>query len=106
VARIDVIRKIVEASPNDPFARYGLAMELANLGQLAEADAAFVELEQRSPDYAPQYLMHFNLLVKMDRKPEARALGARGVEALRKKGDGHALGELESALQNLPHDDD
>jgi predicted Zn-dependent protease len=101
VARIDAIRKIVESSPNDPFPRYGLAMELKNLGQLDEAEAAFVELEARCPEYVPQYLMRFNLLVEMGKKDEARAVGKRGVEVMRKKGDGHALGEMEGALEGL-----
>jgi hypothetical protein len=100
-ARADAIRKIIDATPNDPFPRYGLAMELKNSGSLDEAHAAFDELERRFPDYAPQYLMHFNVLVALERKPDARALATRGLVAIRKKGDGHAAGELEGALAAL-----
>ena len=42
----------------------------------------------------------------MHKLADARAVYENGIAAARKKGDGHALGELESALQNLPNDDD
>jgi hypothetical protein len=101
MSRAEAIRKIVASSPNDPFPRYGLAMALKGEGKLDEAHDTFVELEQRFPDYAAQYLMHLNLLVHMGRKEEARAVGERGAVAIRKKGDAHALGELEAALAQL-----
>src|SRR5438128_2056914 len=105
-SRLDAIRKILEQAPNDPFPRYGLAMELKNLGRLHEALDAFAELERRHPDYVPQYLMHFNLLVTHKRKDDAKALAARGLAAARKKGDGHAAGELQAAVDQLDETDD
>src|SRR5262249_26557117 len=99
------IKKILEKQPNDPFPRYGLAMEYKNNGQAEEAHAAFSDLEARHPDYVASYLMHGNLLASMHKLPEARAVYEKGIAAARKKGDMHALGELESALQNLPVDD-
>ena len=103
---IDAIKKIIAVQPNEPFPRYGLAMELKRLGRLDEAHEAFEEMERRFPDYTAQYLMHTNLLVELKRKEEARAVGERGVEAARRKGDAHALGELQSALDNLEYIED
>jgi tetratricopeptide (TPR) repeat protein len=105
MSRIDAIKKIVEQQPNDPFPRYGLAMEYKNAGRAEEAHAVFAELEARHPDYVAQYLMHGNLLASMQRLDEARAVYERGVAAARKKGDAHAAGELQGALDNLPQDD-
>jgi predicted Zn-dependent protease len=105
MSRIDAIRKFLEKSPNDPFPRYGLAMELKNAGQLDEAHTEFEELERRFPDYVPQYLMHHNVLVALKRKAEAKSVGERGCEAARRKGDAHALGELEAALEALAYGD-
>lgn len=104
LTRAEAIRRIIATSPSDPFPRYGLAMELKNTGQLDEAHAAFEELESRFPDYPAQYLMHFNVLVGLGRKPDARAVAERGLVALRKKGDQHALGELQGALDQLDDD--
>ena len=106
MSRIDVIKKICQSQPNDPFPRYGLAMEYKNAGQADEAHATFVELEARHPDYVASYLMHGNLLASMHKLDDARAVYQAGIGAARTKGDMHALGELESALQNLPTSDD
>lgn len=106
MSRIDAIKKIVEQSPNDPFPRYGLALEYKNAGRAEESAAAFAELEQRHPDYVPQYLMYGNLLASMQRTDDARGVYERGIAAARKKGDSHALGELQGALDGLTNRDD
>jgi tetratricopeptide (TPR) repeat protein len=101
MSRLETIRKIVEQSPNDPFPRYGLALELKNAGQKDEAHACFEELERRHPTYVPQFLMHANLLSEMRRVDEAKAVLERGIAVGRKAGNAHAVGEMESALQQL-----
>ena len=98
---LEVLRKFVDKNPNDPFARYGLAMELKKQGQTDEAEAAFAELEQRNPDYVAQYLMRANNLTEAGRRDDARAVMTRGIAAASKKGDAHALGELQQALAQL-----
>jgi predicted Zn-dependent protease len=105
MSRVDAIRKIVEQSPNDPFPRYGLAMELKNLGQHDEAHAVFEELERRHPDYVAQYLMHANLLTTLRRTGEAKACLERGIGAAQKARNAHALGEMQEALRQLSGDD-
>jgi predicted Zn-dependent protease len=99
--RLEAIQKIVAQSPNDPFPRYGLAMELKNAGRHDESHAAFEELERRHPDYVPQYLMHANLLGAMNRVDEQRAVLTRGIAVAGKRGDAHALGEMQQALDAL-----
>jgi predicted Zn-dependent protease len=106
MSRIDVIKKILEKAPNDPFPRYGLAMEYKNAGMADEAHVTFTELESRHPEYVASYLMHGNLLASMHKLDEARAVYRNGIAAARKKGDAHTLGELESALQTLPDHED
>ncbi len=101
MGRLDVIRKIVAQQPNDPFPRYGLAMELTKTGQHDEAEQAFAELEQKFPDYVPQYLMRANLLIEMKRGEDAKGVLQRGIAAAQRKGDGHALGELQAALDGM-----
>lgn len=96
-----MIRKVIEKTPNDPFARYGLAMELRSLGRHDEALAAFTDLATRLPDYVPQYLMHAQLLVQLGKKDEARAVAEAGVTIAKKRGDAHAAGELGALLDDL-----
>ncbi|MCB9569061.1 MAG: hypothetical protein H6710_17920 [Myxococcales bacterium] len=87
--------------PNDPFPRYGLAMELKKLGRLAEANQAFAELLDRHPGYIPAYLMAGNALAEAGDAAAAIAVLERGVAAATAAGDDHARGELEGALAAL-----
>ena len=99
--RIATFKSFIARSPSDPFPRYGLAMELRSQGNLPEAWTAFSELLEGFPDYVPTYLMAGGTLVGLGRKDEAAAVYRRGIEAATRKGDGHARGELESALQEI-----
>ena len=56
--RLASIRAYVESRPDEPFPRYGLAMEYAKHGLLTEADAEFQELKRRHPDYIATYYQH------------------------------------------------
>jgi tetratricopeptide (TPR) repeat protein len=99
--RIATFKSFIQRSPTDPFPRYGLAMELKGRGDLDGAWAAFAELLAQFPDYVPTYLMAGGTLVALGRRDEAGDVYRRGLEAAAKKGDRHALGELESALAEL-----
>lgn len=99
--RLAMLQQFVAQKPDDPFARYGLAMELKKRGLLAQANAVFVELMSRHPDYVPAYLMAGNTLLADGDRDGARDVFARGVAAANRAGDDHALGELEAARAAL-----
>ena len=46
---------MVAQNPADAFARYGLAMELVNSGQMESAVAEFRALLEHNPNYAAGY---------------------------------------------------
>jgi tetratricopeptide (TPR) repeat protein len=99
--RLANFRSFIARSPQDPFPRYGLAMEHRTRGELAEASAAFAELVEQFPAYVPTYLMAGGTLVALGKKDEAAAMYRQGIEVATKAGDQHARGELESALGEL-----
>ncbi len=99
--RLANFRTFITRSPQDPFPRYGLAMEHRTRGELAEAWAAFEDLLAQFPTYVPTYLMAGGTLVSLGRKPEAADLYRRGVEVASSAGDQHARRELEGALAEL-----
>lgn len=99
--RLGMLRTMVDARPDDPFPRYGLAMELAKQGEHEEADRAFATLVEQHVSYVPTYLMYGNLLVRMGDRDRAASIYGRGIEAARAAGDEHALGELEAARAEL-----
>jgi tetratricopeptide (TPR) repeat protein len=96
--RIATFKTFISRSPQDPFPRYGLAMEHKGRGDLAEAWAVFSELIQQFPDYVPTYLMAGGTLVGLGRKDEAIGVFQKGIEVASRHGDQHARGELEQAL--------
>lgn len=99
--RLAMLQQFVAQRPDDPFARYGLAMELNKRGLPAQANAVFVELMSRHPGYVPAYLMAGNALLAQGDRAGARDVFTRGITAARDAGDAHALGELEAARAAL-----
>lgn len=99
--RIESMRRFVEARPDEAFPRYGLAMECAKQGQLEEADAEFTELRRRHPDYLPAYYQHGMLLVRLDRKAEARSTIEQGIRLSSEQGNDHAREQLEAMLDEI-----
>ena len=95
------LRKFVEASPEEPFPRYALALELKAGADAAGAAAELQELLRIAPDYLAAYLQLGMLLQTLGRAAEARQALAAGQELARRKGDGHTLSELTAALEAL-----
>jgi predicted Zn-dependent protease len=96
--RIATFKTFISRSPQDPFPRYGLAMEHKSRGELAEALGVFADLMKQFPDYVATYLMAGGTLVAMGRKDEAISVFRQGIEVASRRGDQHARRELESAL--------
>jgi predicted Zn-dependent protease len=105
VERIDMLKDFVAKNPNDPFPRYGLAMEYKNAGRLSEAEAEFAGLRQAFPDYVPAYLHAGNVARALKQRERAESIYRAGIEAATRKRDQHARGELEAALAELDLDD-
>ena len=101
MARIDVLKSMVEQNPADAFARYGLAMEYANSGDLDQAMTEFQQLLAASPDYAAGYYHAGRTLEKLGRIDEARAMYEQGIAVTSRTGDAHTRGELQAALDLL-----
>jgi len=99
--RIEQLRKFIVASPDDPFARYALALELKGKGDASAAARELHELLERKPDYLAAYQQLGMLLTTLDRVEEARDALVRGQEIARRQGNTHTLSELTQALETL-----
>ena len=88
--------------PANAFARYGLAMELVNSGELKSAIVEFRALIEHNPNYAAAYFHGGQALEKLGRLEEARAIYEHGIEVTARTGDQHTRGELQAALDLLP----
>ncbi len=96
--RIAAFRAFVAKSPDDPFARYSLAMALRSGGRGAEAADEFQEVRRRRPDYVPTYLMLGQTLEALGRAAEAAQVYEAGFAAAGRANDNHARDELGQAL--------
>ena len=96
--RLEILKSMVEQNPNDTFARYGLAMEYRNAGDLSSAIAEFRTLIAANPDYSAAYYHGGQALERMGNAGEARTMYLQGIEASTRKGDLHTRDELRAAL--------
>lgn len=99
--RLEVLQNMVAQNPNDSFARYGLAMEYANSGDLERALGEYRALLAADPNYSAAYYHGGRTLEKLDRIEEARALYREGIEATTRSGDLHTRSEIQAALEEL-----
>jgi tetratricopeptide (TPR) repeat protein len=99
--RLETLKSMLARNPLDSFARYGLALEYRTAGDLDSAIAEFEALMSAAPDYVPAYYQAGQTLELRGRPEEAREVYRRGLEAAARKGDAHARGEIEAALDLL-----
>jgi predicted Zn-dependent protease len=96
-----MLKEILAQNQGDAFARYGLAMEYANLGQTDSALAEFGQLLTTHPDYTAGYFMAAQTLVKAGRPGEAIARLKEGIASAQRTNNQHALSEMQALLVEL-----
>jgi len=99
--RIAMLNEILAQNPTDAFARYGLAMEHSNAGDLASALSEFKKLLEAHPDYTAGYFMAAQTLVKDNRMEEAKRMLTDGISSARRTGNNHAQSEMTAMLSDL-----
>lgn len=99
--RIAMLSEVLGQDPNNAFARYGLAMEYSNSGQLEQALDEFHKLLSANPDYTAGYFMAAQTLMKCERPEEARKMLQDGIVTAQRKGDGHAQSEMQAMLDEI-----
>jgi len=99
--RIALLTEVLAQNPTDAFARYGLAMEYSNSGEVERALEEFGRLLATHPDYTAGYFMAAQTLAKAERTEEARKMLVDGIACARKTGNGHAQSEMEGMLAEL-----
>jgi tetratricopeptide (TPR) repeat protein len=99
--RLAFLEQHTASGAADSFAFYGLGMEYRKEGRVDDALATFSKLKQKDADYVPMYLMAGQMLIDAGRADEARAWLETGIAVAQRKGDSHALGELQSALASV-----
>ena len=100
--RLEILKSMVDRNPADTFARYGLAMEHANSGNLEEAVREYRALLKNDPNYAAAYYHCGQALEKLGHVEEAREMYEKGIEVTSRSGDLKTRNELQAAVDLLP----
>jgi tetratricopeptide (TPR) repeat protein len=100
--RTEALKAMLAQDPSNTLARYGLAMELANSGELAAAVAEFRALIEHNPNYAAAYFHGGQALEKLGDVEQARLFYEHGIQVTSRTGDAHTRSELQAALDMLP----
>ncbi len=100
-SRREVLEQFVAQKPGDAFARYGLALECAKLGDDAAAATHFQKLIEDNPQYVAGYFQFGQFLGRVGRIDEARKVLSDGIVMAQHTGDAHARSEMEAALGML-----
>lgn len=99
--RVAMLMEVLTQNPQDAFARYGLALEYSNRGEVDTALQEFGKLLTAHPDYTAGYFMAAQTLAKAARTDEARKMLQDGIASAQKTGNAHAQSEMEAMLIEL-----
>ena len=99
--RLEFLLETVAHEPDNTFARYGLAMELARSDRPEAAWEHFESLLMRHPKYTPTYYQASAYLLSRGRRDEAREVVRKGIEVTGAQGNAHAQSELERLLGEI-----
>jgi len=99
--RIAMLNEILTQNPADPVARYGLAMEYSNSGDVERSLEEFKKLLSTHPDYTAGYFMAAQTLARANRIEEAKRMLTDGIRSAQRTGNSHAQSEMEAMLADL-----
>ncbi len=99
--RLAMLNEVLAQNPDDAFARYGLAMEYSNSGEVERALEEFAKLLSTHPDYTAGYFMAAQTLSKANRLEEAKKMLVDGISSARRTGNTHAQSEMTAMLDEL-----
>jgi tetratricopeptide (TPR) repeat protein len=100
-SRREMLEQFVATRPEDAFARYGLALECAKLGDDDAAAKHFQHLIDNHPGYVAAYFQYGQFLGRLGRDAEARKMLSDGIVVAQRAGDIHARDEMQAALNSL-----
>ena len=99
--KLEQLLPLLEADPNDAFARYAVAMEYAKQSRWEEALEQFNELIRRHPEYVAGYFMAGRTARQKGDVDGARSFWKSGIAAAERIGDRHAADEMAEALSMI-----
>lgn len=100
IDRIAALQKMIDRSPDDARARFGLAMELEKQGRWEEAAAQLTRYLELTEDEGNAWGRLGHALRQLGRDDEARAAYTRGITAATAHGHPTMAAEFEEVLED------
>ena len=99
--RLEQLKRLLATEPGDAFLNFGMAMELAKLGQFDESLAAFERVLELDPAYIAAHFHKGKTLLTMGQTADAKAALETGIKEAARYGEMHAKSEMEELLGTL-----
>jgi len=99
--RIAALERMLSARPDDPRARFGLALEYERLERWEDVVAHLVRYLEGADDEGNAYGRLARALVRLGRMEEARDRFRQGIEAALRHGHPTLAADLEEELEQL-----
>lgn len=100
-SRMQQLQKMLDRTPADPFLLYGMALEYKKANEPQQALEYLDRTIQTDAGYCYAYFQRGQVYEQVGDTTSAKQAYRDGIEAARKKGDAHALSELEGALSMI-----
>ena len=101
MSRLDQLRRLAAAQPNDPFMHYGVGLECVQLERWEEALAAFERTLEVDPQYSAAYSQKARVELKLGRREAAAGTLHAGIAVAAGKGETHAVSKMQELLESL-----
>ncbi|MEW6250362.1 MAG: tetratricopeptide repeat protein [Planctomycetota bacterium] len=101
MSRLDQLRQLAAAQPDDPFTHYGVALECMNLEFWDDARAALDRALALDPHYIAAHMQKARVELRTGQRAAAAACLQAGIAAAQARADRHAAEEMTKMLEAL-----
>ena len=100
MSRMDQLRKMLDAEPDDAFLLYAMGQELHSAGDAESAEAHFAKCIEADPDHSYAYFHRAVMLDALGRRDDAIDVAREGEKAAQRVGDNKARAELHGMIES------
>lgn len=99
--RLSNLLSLIEASPNDPFFPYAIALEYYREGANEECLRYLKQVFDRFPNYLPSYYQYGKVLLETNQPKLAQTILEQGIALAQQQNDTKTQSELQQLLEYL-----
>jgi Tfp pilus assembly protein PilF len=99
--RIEKLLEFLQQNPDDFFVKHALALEFIKLQNETKAEALFIEILTQNENYYGSYYHLAKLYERVGDTENAITIYKKGIQICKALNEKHALGELQSAYEEL-----